>query len=36
MPGTHLTLSEQVLAGAAMVLTFAVFFVLGLQLGGHW
>lgn len=36
MPGTNLTLSEQALVGAAMALTFTVFFILGLQLGGHW
>lgn len=36
MLGTNLTRSEQALVGAAMALTFAVFFVLGLQLGGHW
>ncbi|MBE0703746.1 MAG: hypothetical protein IH582_11335 [Afipia sp.] len=31
-----LSLREQLLAGSAMALTFAVFFVAGLQLGGHW
>jgi hypothetical protein len=31
-----LTLKEQLLAGAALALTFAVFYCLGLQLGGHW
>lgn len=36
MLGTNLKTSEQLLAGAAMALTFAVFFVIGLQLGGHW
>jgi hypothetical protein len=36
MPGQNLTHSERLLAGAAMALTFAVFYVAGLQLGGHW
>lgn len=36
MLGTNLKTSEQLLAGAAMALKFAVFFVIGLQLGGHW
>jgi hypothetical protein len=31
-----LSLREQLLAGAAMALNFAVFYVAGLQLGGHW
>jgi hypothetical protein len=36
MFGTNLTLKEQLLAGAAMALTFAVCYVAGLQAGGHW
>lgn len=36
MSWSDLSLREQLLAGSAMALTFAVFFVAGLQLGGHW
>jgi hypothetical protein len=36
MLGTNLTLKEQLLAGAAMALTFIVCYVAGLQAGGHW
>ena len=36
MFSTNLTPKEQLLAGAALALTFAVFYCLGLQLGGHW
>jgi hypothetical protein len=36
MLGTNLSLKEQLLAGAAMALTFVVFYVAGLQFGGHW
>lgn len=32
----NLPLREQLLVGAAMALTFAVFYVAGLQVGGHW
>ncbi len=32
----QLPLREQLLVGAAMALTFAVFYVAGLQVGGHW
>ena len=32
----QLPLREQLLVGAAMALTFAVFYVAGLQMGGHW
>jgi hypothetical protein len=31
-----LSLREQLLVGASMALTFAVFYVAGLQVGGHW
>lgn len=31
-----LPLREQLLVGAAIVLTFAVFYIAGLQVGGHW
>jgi hypothetical protein len=31
-----LSIREQMLVGAAMALTFAVFYVAGMQLGGHW
>jgi hypothetical protein len=36
MFGPDLSLREQLLTGTAMALTFAVFYVAGLQFGGHW
>jgi hypothetical protein len=32
----QLPFREQLLVGAAMALTFAVFYVAGMQAGGHW
>jgi len=36
MFGTNLTQTERYLVGIAAALTFAVFYIVGLQLGGHW
>ena len=32
----NLPLREQLLVGAAVALTFAVFYVAGMHVGGHW
>ncbi len=36
MFGANLTQTERCLIGIAAALTFAVFYIAGLQLGGHW
>jgi hypothetical protein len=36
MFGSDLTQTQRYLIGIAAALTFAVFYIAGLQLGGHW
>lgn len=36
MFGAELTISERMLVGVAAALLFAVCYIAGMQLGGHW